>query len=281
MATIKSGFLLKLSGLLKRDWKRRYFVLYQDGELVYYEGPTSQTCDGKVNVRNSCQRIDYAFEVEQDIQQRASGRVNCLFRIRSSVKNITVLADNEQDARDWVQKLNETRQSTHTMMSGVPGNAYPGYQPAMPYPNSQAGVPYPTNQPAIGYPGPGPQCPPVAAPYPTQGGMPQPYPVGVTYPGQPQPYIQPMGTQPPPMYGQYPGYQGQPPPAARYNYPAYQQQQYQQAPQSRGGLSSRRGLFAGAAGGALAGGLLGYGMGRAVGGFGDSFDGDCCDFDCD
>ena len=85
--------------MLKRDWKRRYFVLYQDGELVYYEGPNSQTCDGKVNVKHSCQRIDYGFEVEQDIQQRASGRVNCLFRIRSSVKNITVLADNEQDAR--------------------------------------------------------------------------------------------------------------------------------------------------------------------------------------
>ena len=54
-----------------------------------------------------------------------------------------------------------------------------------------------------------------------------------------------------------------------------------QAPQSRGGLSSRRGLLAGAAGGALAGGLLGFGMGHAVGGWGDSFDGDCCDFDCD
>ena len=56
-----------------------------------------------------------------------------------------------------------------------------------------------------------------------------------------------------------------------------------QAPQSRsrGGLSSRKGLLAGAAGGAVAGGLLGFGMGHAVGSFGDSFDGDCCDFDCD
>ena len=92
--------LISISGgLLKRDWKRRYFVLYQDGELVYYESPSSQVCDGKVNVRQNCQRIDYGFEVEQDIQQKASGHVNCLFRIRSSVKNITVLADTEQDAR--------------------------------------------------------------------------------------------------------------------------------------------------------------------------------------
>jgi hypothetical protein len=85
--------------MLKRDWKRRYFVLYQDGELVYSESPSSQTCDGRVNVKQTCQRIDYGFEVEHEIQQRASGRVNCLFRIRSSVKNITMLADNEQDAR--------------------------------------------------------------------------------------------------------------------------------------------------------------------------------------
>lgn len=84
---------------MKRDWKRRYFVLYQDGELVYYEKPGSQICDGKINVRQNCQRIDYGFEVEHDIQQKASGRVNCLFSVRSSVKNITVLADTEQDAR--------------------------------------------------------------------------------------------------------------------------------------------------------------------------------------
>ena len=74
-------------------------MLYQDGELVYYETPGSQVCDGRVNIRQSCQRIDYAYEVERDIQQKASGRVNCLFCVRSSVKNITMLADNEQDAR--------------------------------------------------------------------------------------------------------------------------------------------------------------------------------------
>ena len=86
-------------GLLKRDWKRRYFVLYQDGELVYYENAGSQICVGKVNVRQNCQRIDYGYEVERDSQQKAAGRVNCLFHVRSSVKSITVLADTEQDAR--------------------------------------------------------------------------------------------------------------------------------------------------------------------------------------
>lgn len=280
MATIKSGFLQKLSGLLKRDWKRRYFVLYQDGELVYYETPNSQICDGKVNVRQTCQRIDYGFEVEHDIQQKASGRVNCLFSIRSSVKNVTLLGDTEQDAREWVQKLNEVRQSSMPFGTAPgfqqAGTTYPSYQPGMPYPTAQPGMQYPPNQPGMGYP-PNPSH---SVPYPTQGGMPQPYPMGATYPGQPPPYGQPMPPQPVPMYGQYPSYQAQPPPGGGYGYPAYQQQ-YQQTPQNRGNFSSRRGLLAGAAGGALAGGLLGFGMGHAIGGMGDSFDSDCCGFDCD
>ena len=66
---------------------------------MYYENPNLQLPDGKVNVKQTCQRIDYGYEVEHDLQQRASGRVDCLFTIRSSVKNITVLADTVQDAR--------------------------------------------------------------------------------------------------------------------------------------------------------------------------------------
>lgn len=86
-------------------------------------------------------------------------------------------------------------------------------------------MPYPTNQPTMGYPTT--QYPPSGPPYPSQGGMPQPYPVvSSTYPNQP-PYMPPqMGSQPPPMYTQHPGYQTHPP--AAYGYPAYQQQQYYQ-----------------------------------------------------
>ena len=87
-----------LGGLLKRDWKRRYFVLYQDGALVYYERAGAEQYDGRVSVRNGCQRIDYGYEVEKDAQQKSAGRVGCLFSIKTTQKSLFLLAESELDA---------------------------------------------------------------------------------------------------------------------------------------------------------------------------------------
>ena len=98
-----------------------------------------------------------------------------------------------------------------------PVNVYSTHQPGNPYPSNQPGmVSYPSNQPL--YPTTSPGAP---YPFPPQSGMPQAYPMGTAYPGQPQPYIPQPQSQ---MYSQYPNYQVPPP---RYGYPAYQQQQQQ------------------------------------------------------
>ena len=88
-----------VGGVLKREWKKRYFILYQDGHLVYYDKPGSEHCNGTLNIKKNCQRIDYGNEVEYDLQQKSPGRVQCMFYIRSSVKNFCLRAENEQDAR--------------------------------------------------------------------------------------------------------------------------------------------------------------------------------------
>ncbi|WP_411027355.1 hypothetical protein, partial [Salmonella sp. s54925] len=106
MATVKSGYLQKLSGFFKRNWKKQYFVLHQDGKLLYCEQAGEEYSTGhQVNVKYGCHRIDYGYEVEVDAQNKAADRAACLFSINTTQKTIFLLADTEQDARDWVQKL--------------------------------------------------------------------------------------------------------------------------------------------------------------------------------
>ncbi|XP_046849804.1 arf-GAP with dual PH domain-containing protein 2-like [Xenia sp. Carnegie-2017] len=109
MNVVKAGFLEKLSGGLKREWKKRYFVLYQDGHLVYYDKPGSEHCKVAFNVK-SRKRIDYGNEIKKNLQHKSPDRVQCMFYIRSSVKNFCLRAENEEEAREWVQELNKIPQ---------------------------------------------------------------------------------------------------------------------------------------------------------------------------
>ena len=82
-----------------RDWKRRYFVLYQDGLLVKYVRQVTRQSSGiRINVRTGCQKIDYGCEVEKDAQQKCADRVGCLFSIKTIRRTIFLLAESELDA---------------------------------------------------------------------------------------------------------------------------------------------------------------------------------------
>ena len=85
--------------MLKRDWKNRYFILYQDGVLVKYvrEG-AKQSIGRRVSVRTGCQKIDYGSEVEKYVQQKCADRVGCLFSIKTTQKTLFLLAESELDA---------------------------------------------------------------------------------------------------------------------------------------------------------------------------------------
>ena len=119
MEVVKAGFLEELSeydciislteyssflkrhficGVLKREWKKRYFILCQDGLLLYCDKPDSEYCDVAFNVKNR-QKIDYGNEMKKNLQHKSPGRVQCMFYIRSSVKKFCLRAENEQDAR--------------------------------------------------------------------------------------------------------------------------------------------------------------------------------------
>ena len=57
----KEGFLLKLSSGVRHDWKRRYFMLYESGELVYFR-PSSKISRKKTSLHNRSNSGD-SFEV--------------------------------------------------------------------------------------------------------------------------------------------------------------------------------------------------------------------------
>ena len=79
----------------KRDWKKRYFILYQDGALVKYVREGAKQSIGR---RVSCQKIDYGSNVEKYVQQKCSDRVGCLFSIKTTQETIFLLAESELDA---------------------------------------------------------------------------------------------------------------------------------------------------------------------------------------
>ena len=87
-----------VGGGLKREWKKRYFVLHQDGHLVYYDKPDSEHCNFAFDVKNR-QRLYYGNEIKKNLQHKSPGRVQCMFYIRSFVKNFCLRAENEEEAR--------------------------------------------------------------------------------------------------------------------------------------------------------------------------------------
>lgn len=44
--------------LFWKDWKRKYFVLYSDGEFSMYQSVTDATAECRINIKLDCQRLE-------------------------------------------------------------------------------------------------------------------------------------------------------------------------------------------------------------------------------
>lgn len=122
MGTVKAGYLHKLSknsarkqrksfywnhtnrhfflgGFFKNSWKRRYFVLYQDGVFSYYQDSKDKECDGKIHMKTECRRIDVGHAVGEGVKPPKDSVINAMFCVSSPERTWYLYAETESDAR--------------------------------------------------------------------------------------------------------------------------------------------------------------------------------------
>ncbi|GAU44929.1 hypothetical protein TSUD_91320 [Trifolium subterraneum] len=128
---IKQGYLLKRSSRTRGDWKRRFFVLDNNGSLYYYrsKGPKAMGFQSHHYSRFSEQnsgmfgrfrsRHNRATSLNEDIlgccpvdlctstikMDAEDTDLRLCFRIISPSKTFTLQAENEADRMDWVHKI--------------------------------------------------------------------------------------------------------------------------------------------------------------------------------
>ncbi|KAL1324384.1 hypothetical protein HN51_034550 [Arachis hypogaea] len=129
--TVKQGYLLKRSSSSRGDWKRRFFVLDNQGSLFYYsmKGPKPKGAQsynynrppeqnsgmfGRFRSRHNrsssqnedalgCCSIDLCTSsIKMDAEDTD---LRLCFRIISPSKTYTLQAENEADRMDWVNKI--------------------------------------------------------------------------------------------------------------------------------------------------------------------------------
>ncbi|XP_021811314.1 ADP-ribosylation factor GTPase-activating protein AGD2-like isoform X1 [Prunus avium] len=134
--TMKQGYLLKRSSSLRGDWKRRFFVLNNQGSLYYYRIKGTKPMGsqshhimrspehhsgvfGRFRSRNrvpslnenilGCRTVDLCTStIKMDAEDTD---LRLCFRIISPLKTYTLQAENDADRMDWINKITGAIQS--------------------------------------------------------------------------------------------------------------------------------------------------------------------------
>uniref|UniRef100_H3BER3 Pleckstrin homology domain containing B2 n=1 Tax=Latimeria chalumnae TaxID=7897 RepID=H3BER3_LATCH len=196
MAYVKSGWLLRQSTILRR-WKKNWFDLWSDGQLIFYGDQHRQNLEDKIHMRVDCINVHSGNECRDFQPPEGRSREFLLQIICRDERTINLCTESSDDCLAWKLALQDARINTSFL---TPEMLYEdaGIATAPPFP-----PPYNSNLPPP---------PPQAYNYEQYGGAyarPPPPAFGsqVIYTSNGQPYA---------VAYQYP-YQGPyPPPAANH-----------------------------------------------------------------
>ncbi|OWF40444.1 pleckstrin homology domain-containing family B member 2-like [Mizuhopecten yessoensis] len=102
----KAGWLYRQSTILRR-WKKTWFVLYQDGDLRYFESPNSHEPEARIVVRAVCSAIQAGQMCE--ISAPEGKTKDCLITLILRDGELRLCAEDPDDMRAWQIALEEAR----------------------------------------------------------------------------------------------------------------------------------------------------------------------------
>lgn len=115
---MKSGWLLRQSTILRR-WKKNWFDLWADGQLLYYDDEYRRDLEDKIHMKVECINLRTGHQC-RDIQPPEGKSRDCLLQIICRHdKIINVCAESADDCLAWKIAFEEAR--TNTIF---PGAAY-------------------------------------------------------------------------------------------------------------------------------------------------------------
>ncbi|KAK9807526.1 hypothetical protein WJX72_001570 [[Myrmecia] bisecta] len=98
VTVLKQGYLLKRSSNMRREWKRRFFVLDSLGMLYYYSNKERK--DNKKTPQNTVSLLTATIKSDSD----EPGLRYC-FRVVSPEKVYTLQAENDLEQREWMETI--------------------------------------------------------------------------------------------------------------------------------------------------------------------------------
>lgn len=89
-----------LAGTIFKSWKRRFIVLYNDGELAIYDNPNQATADSRIHLASDCRKVDVGFACGSINLPKGQSSVDALFRIETkSGKEYFFAASSDRECR--------------------------------------------------------------------------------------------------------------------------------------------------------------------------------------
>ena len=72
---------MNIGGTIFKSWKKRYAVLYKDGEMAIYETPNQATADTRIHLKADCKKINIGFACGAMNLPKGQSNVDSLFCI--------------------------------------------------------------------------------------------------------------------------------------------------------------------------------------------------------
>ena len=72
-----------LAGTIFKSWKKRYVVLYKDGELSVYDNPNQASADSRIHLKADCKRINVGFACGSMNLPKGQSNVDSLFCVET------------------------------------------------------------------------------------------------------------------------------------------------------------------------------------------------------
>ena len=96
---VKVGWLLRKTSVLKR-WKRNYFKLYNDGNVIYFKDSNLDERKGNFNVTRNCKKLTTALECEVDPPENCA--YGCLLKLEGvDGSNLVLCGGSVDETLSW------------------------------------------------------------------------------------------------------------------------------------------------------------------------------------